>query len=146
MKRSRSRSKEAIEFAQSQRRTSNEFSTNVWQWIRNRQIQGLKFRREYPIPPYTVDFCCVEQKLIIEIDGESHFTEDGLAHDRHRDRFLHGRGYRVLRIPGFAVIRDGREVIRTIEEFVKVPNPSPPAPLPEAGRGEQRSGGGSTEA
>ncbi|AMV30646.1 hypothetical protein VN12_00925 [Pirellula sp. SH-Sr6A] len=146
MKRSRSRSKEAIEFAQSKRRTSNEFSTNVWQWIRNRQIQGLKFRREYPIPPYTVDFCCVEQKLIIEIDGASHFTEDGLAHDLHRDRFLHARGVRVLRIPGYAVIGEGREVIRAIQEFVKVPNPSPPAPLPETGRGEQRSGGGSTEA
>lgn len=143
MKRSRARSQESIEFARNQRRTSNEFAATVWQWIRNRQIGGAKFRREYPIPPYTVDFCCVERKLIIEIDGEGHFTEEGLEHDRVRDRFLRNLGYKILRIPGYAVIREDGDVITRIREFVRetgeMKSPSPPAPLPfvPQGRGEK---------
>ena len=72
----------------------------MWQWIRNRQICNQKFRREYPIPPYTVDFCCVELKLILEIDGADHFTSAGKEHDRVRDGFLKRRGYRVVRVSG----------------------------------------------
>lgn len=88
MKHSQARSPEAIEFARSQRRTANEFASTVWQWIRNRQIDGAKFRREFPIAPYTVDFCCVDCMLIIEVDGDSHLTEEGKLHDQMRDRFL----------------------------------------------------------
>ena len=73
MKRSRGRSPEAIEFARAERATANEFANTVWHWVRNRRIANQKFRR----PPYTADFCCVELKLILEIDGADHFTEDG---------------------------------------------------------------------
>ncbi len=118
MKRSRARSKEAIEFARDQRRKSNEFADTVWQWIRNGQVAGAKFRREHPIPPYTVDFCCVKRKLIIEIDGEGHFTKEGIEHDRVRDHFLQNLGYKILRIPGYAVIREEGDVITRIREFV----------------------------
>ncbi|MBL8809241.1 MAG: DUF559 domain-containing protein [Planctomycetaceae bacterium] len=145
MKRSRARSQPAIEFARDQRRNVNNFASTVWQWIRNRQIFGQKFRREFPIPPYTADFCCVELRLVIEIDGEPHFTEEGREHDRIRDRFLQRSGYTVLRIPGYDVVRDDGSVIEKIRaavrdamnrESLKSHNPSPPAPLPETGRGE----------
>ncbi len=139
-KRSQARLPDSIDFARHQRRNSNEFAATVWQWIRNRQILGAKFRREYPIPPYTVDFCCVELNLIIEIDGEGHFTDEGMEHDRAPDRFLQSLGYKILRIPGYAVIREDGNVLATIREFVgEAKNPSPPAPLPEAGRGEEES-------
>jgi len=48
------------------RATANEFASTEWQWVRNRQIANQEFRREYPIPPYTADCCCVELKLILE--------------------------------------------------------------------------------
>jgi hypothetical protein len=67
----------------------------VWQWVRNRRIANQKFRREYPIPPYTADFCCVELKLILEVHGVEHFTEDGRQRDRVRDDFLESQCYRV---------------------------------------------------
>jgi very-short-patch-repair endonuclease len=141
MKRSQARSDEAIEFARSQRRTANQFASTVWQWIRNRQVDNVKFRREFPIPPYTVDFCSVERKLIIEVDGESHFTEEGQQHDQIRDRFLRELGYRVLRINGYDLLRDDSTVIETIREFIESSGnancPSPLTPLPEAGRGEK---------
>jgi very-short-patch-repair endonuclease len=152
MKRSRARSPEAIEFARSQRASANEFADTVWQWVRNRQIVRAKFRREYPIPPYTADFCCVELKLILEIDGADHFTEAGQDRDRVRDDFLSKQGYRVVRIAGYEVLQAGNQVLEMIREqvmkrmrdlgLIKVErgseDPSPPAPLPEAGRGVTR--------
>ena len=68
-KQSQARSPDAIEFARSQRRNQNDFAAAVWQMLKNRRCRGRKFRREYPIPPYTADFCCVKLKLIIEVDG-----------------------------------------------------------------------------
>ena len=118
-KRSRARSTETIQFARNQRRSSNEFASTVWQWIRNRQIGNQKFRREHPIPPFTVDFCCVELKLVIEIDGDGHFTEDGRERDRARDEYLTSLGYMILRIPGYAVIREDGNGAQTIRDFVQ---------------------------
>ncbi|MCE9554399.1 MAG: endonuclease domain-containing protein [Planctomycetes bacterium] len=119
MKRSRARSHEAIEFARDQRATANEFARTVWQWVRNRQVCGQKFRREVPIPPYTADFCCVELKLILEIDGADHLTETGRERDRVRDDFLDRNGYRVVRIPGFDVVREPDRVYQDIVERVR---------------------------
>ncbi|MGV3485757.1 MAG: DUF559 domain-containing protein [Planctomycetaceae bacterium] len=70
------RPSESIEFARNQRRTFKEFAATESQWLRNRQICGAKFRREPSILPYTIDLCCVERKLIIEIDGEGPFPDD----------------------------------------------------------------------
>jgi very-short-patch-repair endonuclease len=59
------------------------------------------------IAPYTVDFCCVALKLIVEVDGEHHFTNEGMTRDRDRvrDRYLTELGYQVLRIPGYQVVQ-----------------------------------------
>jgi very-short-patch-repair endonuclease len=140
---SQKRSPDAIEFARQQRATANEFARDVWQMVRDRRCRHQKFRREYPIPPYTADFCCVELKLVIEVDGEHHFTDEGRRHDAERDKFLASLGFRVLRIPGYDVIRDGGAVIRLIEEAIdqrvaELQPPSPPAPLPQGGEGSSR--------
>jgi very-short-patch-repair endonuclease len=119
MKRSRARSPEAIEFARTERATANEFANALWQRVRNRQIAGQKLRREYPIPPYTADFCCVELKLILEIDGADHFTEDARQRDRQRDDSLERQGYRVVRIAGYDVLREPSLCLKKIEEEVK---------------------------
>src|SRR5262245_55876455 len=119
MKRSRARAPEATEFARDQRAAANEFARAVWQWVRNRKICRQKFRREYPLPPYTADFCCVELKLILEIDGADHFTEAGRECDRVRDEALGSQGYRVVRIAGFDVLREPQRVLQCIEEQVR---------------------------
>ena len=61
----------------------------------------------------------MELRLVIEIDGESHFTDVGRAHDLVSDQFLRRCGYRILRIPGYAVVRDDGEVIQSIRQFVQ---------------------------
>ncbi len=141
LSRSSKRNSEAIAFARRQRASANEFAMDVWQMLRNRRCRGQKFRREYPIPPYTADFCCVALKLIIEIDGVHHQSEAGRNRDARRDSWLAEQGYDVLRISGFRVTQDPDEVKLQIEKAIDrraqaMKRPSPPTPLPEAGRGE----------
>ena len=78
--------------------------------VRNRGVCGEKFRREYTIEPYTVDFCCVSLKLIIEVDGDHHFSEKGIARDGNRDEFLSALGYEVLHVPGYDVLSEPGKV------------------------------------
>jgi len=61
-------------------------------------LYGLHARKQAPIGPYVVDFVIHERSLIIEVDGEHHFTPDGIEHDAKRDRWLVGKGYKVVRI------------------------------------------------
>ena len=103
MNRRSRRDQDAIQFARHQRATANEFARDVWQMLRNRRCRNQKFRREYAIPPYTVDFCCVAFRLIVEVDGEHHQADEGRQHDQRRDRFLAERGFDVVRVPGFEV-------------------------------------------
>ena len=136
------RDPEAIAFARDQRARANAFARDLWQIVRNRQCRGAKFRREYPIPPYTADFCCVALQLIIEVDGEHHQTAEGHERDLNRDKFLADRGYAVVRIPGYQVLQDAAAVRRVIELAIDqriehlgplTPSPSPPQ---SRGRGE----------
>ena len=133
-KRRSRRDPDSIAFARDQRVRANEFSHSVWQIVRNRQCRNQKFRREYPIPPYTADFCCVALKLIVEIDGEHHQTEEGRERDEQRDRYLAERGYALIRIAGYQVLRDPSGVRRLIEKAIDQRmaqlgplTPSPPA-------------------
>ena len=120
VKKSKARSKQNIDFAKSQRRMASDYVLIVWQWVRDRQVLGQKFRREHPVPPYTVDFFCVEVGLVIEIDGQPHLTLEGIEHDRIRDRFLKSLGYKILRIPGYEILRDSNAARDRIVGFVKV--------------------------
>ena len=108
----------AIAFARSQRATANESAHDVWQMVRNRRCRGQKFRREHPIPPYTVDFCCVALRLIVEVDGEHHQTDEGRQHDQRRDQYLSEQGYHVVRIPGYDVLRNTAALRQQIEQAV----------------------------
>ena len=133
------RDPERTDFARSQRKQANEFSHDVWQMVRAGRMLGEKFRREYSSGPYTLDFVCVDLQLNIEIDGKDHLTEVGKKHDSLRDVYLQRLGFSVLRINGFRVTQDPLGVRNEIESIVRrlrEKNPSPPAPLPEAGRGE----------
>ena len=133
---------DAIAFARDQRVRANEFARDVWQIVRNRGCRNQKFRREYPIPPYTADFCCVALKLIVEVDGEHHQTDEGREYDKRRDRYLAEQGYTLLRIPGYQVTQDPASVRclieNAIDERIKHLNPLTPDPSPPAAGGEGR--------
>ncbi len=69
----------------------------LWQIIRKRAINNFRFRRQYPIGKYIVDFICREKKLIIEVDGGQHNTKENIQADKERTEYLESKGYKVLR-------------------------------------------------
>lgn len=71
--------------------------TTVWNLLRNHKINGLKFKRQYPIGNYIVDFVCHEIQLIIEIDGGQHNDDEHKIYDIERSQYLNSRGYTVIR-------------------------------------------------
>jgi len=66
----------------------------LWRCLRMRQLDGHRFRRQHPVGPYVVDFACLPSRLVVEVDGGQHSDS---VDDRHRDAFLRGCGFRVLR-------------------------------------------------
>ena len=77
----------------------------LWQVLRMRPA-GLKFRRQFPIGPITVDFACLEKRIVIEVDGESHNRGDQPQRDLARDAMLRRQGFIVVRIAATDVLRD----------------------------------------
>ena len=67
----------------------------MWFLLRSRALSGCKFRRQYIIEPYIVDFCCIERKLVIELDGSHHLERK--EYDARRTRYLEAKGFTVLR-------------------------------------------------
>jgi very-short-patch-repair endonuclease len=102
-----------ISRARALRISSTEAERRLWHKLRGRQLAGFKFRRQRPIGRYIVDFVCVEQKLVVELDGGQHAES---ARDRVRDAALAAAGYRVFRIWNSEVMETpDSELIRIAE-------------------------------
>ena len=99
-----------LDLARQLRREAPLTERKLWALLRNRQLQGLKFRRQFPVGPYVADFVCLSCKLIVEADGPLHDEE----HDAKRDRFLATRGFHVLRFPNEVILEDAQAVFETI--------------------------------
>ena len=78
----------------------------LWEELRNRQLGGFKFVRQAAIGPYFVDFVCRERKLIVEVDGATHGSEEEIAADAARSAALERMGYRVGRVTNDDVERN----------------------------------------
>jgi very-short-patch-repair endonuclease len=89
----------------------------LWAVLRGKQM-GVKFRRQHGIGHYIVDFYCPERKLVIELDGESHFTDDAQVYDQERDTYLQGLGLRVLRFTNAQVVENLEGVYETIRQVI----------------------------
>lgn len=72
--------------------------TILWAYLRSRRLGGLKFRRQFPICRFIVDFCCFEKKIIVELDGRQHGEKEHAKRDRIRDEILRAKGYKILRV------------------------------------------------
>jgi len=87
---------------------------HIWTRVRRKQLKGHQFYRQKNIGNYIVDFYCPAAKLVVEIDGGQHFTEEGLRKDELRDRHLARLGFRVLRFTDTEVFKNTDAVIETI--------------------------------
>ena len=83
----------------------------LWSLLRGRQIDGFRFRRQHPAPPYILDFACPEAMIAIEADGGQH---NGSARDEHRDKGLKSLGWRVLRFWNNDILANPEGVAETI--------------------------------
>ena len=77
------------------RRVATKSEGLLWATLRRRQLGGKKFRRQHPIGPWIVDFACIENSLVIEIDGDYH--DEVIESDPNRSDDLKRRGWRVIR-------------------------------------------------
>lgn len=80
------------------RQNSTEAEKKLWNILRNNQINNLHFKRQKPIGNYIVDFVCLKEKIIIELDGGQHNEPKNIAHDKERTNYLISLGYKIIRI------------------------------------------------
>jgi len=110
----------------------------LWSELREfRRLYGIHIRKQTPIGPFVADFAIHEHKLIIEVDGEHHFTPDGIARDRLRDNWLASQGYRVLRF-NTGELSDSFDgcVTEILAELGLMTDTPTPNPSPQGGGGQ----------
>jgi very-short-patch-repair endonuclease len=86
----------------------------LWAKIRRKQLKGYQFCRQKPIGDYIVDFFCPKIRLVIEVDGGQHFSDEMREYDRIRDDYLHSLGLRVLRFTNTDVLTRIEAVVESI--------------------------------
>ena len=91
-------------FAREQRANAVPAELLIWGAVRNRRCKGEKFQRQVALGNFLVDFVCFERRLVVEIDGPSHDSEEQKAADAARDAWLSRQGFRILRLPNELVI------------------------------------------
>ena len=96
----------------------------LWNSIRRCQIKGVKFKRQYLIGSYIVDFICHSHKLIIEVDGNQHMEQT--EYDANRTEFLEARGYKVLRFWNNEIFLHLSGVLESIWLTINTPSPTLP--------------------
>ncbi|MCX6731610.1 MAG: endonuclease domain-containing protein [Candidatus Parcubacteria bacterium] len=109
--------------------------TILWSKLRNKQIFNYKFRRQYSIGPFVVDFYCPKLKLAIEIDGSSHFQSDELEYDKERQDYIEDKNIKFLRFINDDIYKKLDKIVKIIKNNVY---PHPTLPL---AKGEGEGGG-----
>jgi very-short-patch-repair endonuclease len=131
----------ANERARQLRSNRTEAERQLWRQLRELKLAGFKFRQQVPIDYFIVDFACLSERLIVEVDGGTHSTDAELERDARRERYLQEQGFRVLRFWNSDVMQNMEGVMDTIVAALHTPTPDP---SPQGG-GEtlRRTDGGS---
>jgi very-short-patch-repair endonuclease len=93
------------------RLNTTEAENILWNAIRNKRLNGTKFRRQHPIGRYIADFYCHEARLIIEVDGEIHNTIDSQEYDKNRSQVLEELDIKVIRFTNFEILNNLDEIL-----------------------------------
>jgi very-short-patch-repair endonuclease len=120
--------------AKSLRSNQTDTEQKLWYHLRAHRFMGRKFKRQKPIGRYVVDFVCVEEKLIIELDGGQH--AENVEYDRVRDSWLRSEGYTVLRFWNNEMMNEMEGVLERIR-LALIQETLSPSPSPVSGRGEE---------
>lgn len=101
------------------RKESTRAEACLWEQLRAKRLDGFKFVRQHPVGPYFADFACRSRRLIVEIDGATHSTEEEVRRDLLRTEFLQGQNYRVFRVTNDEVMNGMDEVLTVIRGELK---------------------------
>jgi very-short-patch-repair endonuclease len=101
------------------RKSMTKAEASIWKYILKGKKLGVIFRRQRPIGKYVVDFICLELKLIIEVDGESHNHPEIYENDLIRQRYLENLGFTVLRFTDEEVLKSINSITPILEDFIK---------------------------
>jgi len=94
--------------ARSMRREMTDAERKLWFLLRDRRLDGAKFRRQAPVGPYIADFVCLRRKVIVEADGGHHMDN---PRDAARDAWLDGEGYVVVRYSNIDILKNPEGVL-----------------------------------
>ena len=103
---------ELLQHAREMRQANVPAERILWSCLRNRRLDGLKFRRQVPVGRFVADFYCADESLIVELDGDSH--NERQEYDEKRTEWLGTRGYRVVRFPNEDIYHSIDAVLSTI--------------------------------
>lgn len=109
--------------ARALRRELTPAEQRLWAALRNRQLNGLKFRRQHPYAQFVLDFFCAERLLAVELDGGIHTDLSVAAHDAARTEFLTQRGIQILRFANAEVEQNLPAVLTRITDALRSPSP-----------------------
>jgi very-short-patch-repair endonuclease len=88
----------------------------LWEYLRSRKLDGLKFRRQHPLDNFIADFYCHEKKLVVELDGSVHDIKENAEYDEHRTYILGGSGIKVIRFRNEEVMKNIAFVLNKIRK------------------------------
>jgi very-short-patch-repair endonuclease len=98
------------------RKNETEAENVLWEQIRDRKLAGIKFRRQYSIGAFVVDFYCPSLKLAIEVDGSVHETEKAKIYDRYRQKGIEELKIKFLRFSNSEIVNDISQVLDIITQ------------------------------
>jgi very-short-patch-repair endonuclease len=108
--------------ARAMRRIPTDAERKIWFLLRDRRLEGFKFRRQVPFGPSILDFVCFERKLVVEVDGGQHADSPA---DKLRDARLQARGFRVVRYWNSDVLENPEGVLTDLLAHLAAEGPSP---------------------
>ena len=98
------------------RKRSTPAEVILWEEIRNRKLGGLKFRRQYPVLGFILDYYCAEKSLGIELDGSIHDSQE--EYDEWREKLIQEKGIRIVRFSNQEIVKNLEEVKKKILDFL----------------------------
>ncbi|WP_027581336.1 endonuclease domain-containing protein [Bradyrhizobium sp. Ai1a-2] len=104
--------------ARALRRNSTDAERILWSELRDHRLNGISFRRQVPIENYIADFVCHAAKLVIELDGGQHFSDQGERADAARSAVIEAKGFKVLRFSNLDFMTNRAGVLETIAAAV----------------------------
>ena len=112
------------ELRQSLRNDGTPAEAVLWTMLKNKQLDGWKFRRQYSVDNYVLDFYCPMARLGIELDGRHHYTTAGLEYDERRTRHIAQYNIQIIRFENSEVFEQPEAVLEKIRMALTTPDPS----------------------